>query len=100
MPLQGLIITCASAAATSDLALLLSFWRVPRRGKRMLLIGLIFLCAVAAYESITHFIWEPRVSAAIRLDIFLIDFPLLSIGLIATAMGLWQLLNDSAKRQT
>ena len=41
------------------------------------------LFAVAGYESYVTFVWEKTVSAAIRLDIFVIDFPIMFISIIA-----------------
>ena len=35
------------------------------------------LFVVAGYESYMSFVWEKTVSAPIRLDIFVIDFPLM-----------------------
>ena len=41
------------------------------------------LFAVAGYESYMSFVWEKTVSAAIRLDIFVIDFSIIFISIIA-----------------
>jgi hypothetical protein len=41
------------------------------------------LFAVAGYESYMSLVWEKTVSAAIRLDIFVIDFPIMFISIIA-----------------
>ena len=41
------------------------------------------LFAVAGYESYMTLVWEKTVSAPIRLDIFVIDFPIMFISIIA-----------------
>ena len=45
------------------------------------------LFAVAGYESYMSLVWEKTVSAAIRLDIFVIDFPLMFISIIAGVLA-------------
>jgi hypothetical protein len=55
--------------------------RLVPRPSRLLAGGLIVL-AVAAYETYMHFVWEPSVHAPIRLDIFIVDVPLIVVGLI------------------
>ena len=45
------------------------------------------LFAVAGYESYMTFVWEKTVSAAIRLDIFVIDFPLMFISISAGVLA-------------
>jgi len=45
------------------------------------------LFAVAGYESYISFVWEKTVSAAIRLDIFEIDFPIMFISIIAGVLA-------------
>ena len=46
------------------------------------------LFAVAGCESYMSFVWEKTVSAPIRLDIFVIDFPLIFIS-ISAGMLAW-----------
>ena len=41
------------------------------------------LFAVAGYESYMTLVWEKTVSAAIRLDILVIEFPTMFISIIA-----------------
>ena len=43
--------------------------------------------AVAGYESYMSLVWEKSVSAAIRLDIFVIDFPIILISIIAGVLA-------------
>ena len=45
------------------------------------------LFAVAGYESYMSFVWEKTVSAAIRLDIFVIDFPIMFISIVAGVLA-------------
>ena len=45
------------------------------------------LFAVAGYESYMTLLWEKTVSAAIRLDIFVIDFPIMFISIIAGVLA-------------
>ena len=45
------------------------------------------LFAVAGYESYMSFVWEKTVSAPIRLDIFVIDFPLMFISISAGVLA-------------
>ena len=45
------------------------------------------LFAVAGYESYMTFVWEKTVSAAIRLDIFVIDLPIIFISIIAGVLA-------------
>jgi hypothetical protein len=42
---------------------------------------------VAGYESYMTLVWEKTVSAAIRLDIFVIDFPIMFISIIAGVLA-------------
>ena len=45
------------------------------------------LFAVAGYESYMTFVWEKTVSAAIRLDIFVIDLPIIFISIIGGVLA-------------
>jgi hypothetical protein len=57
--------------------------RVTGSGRRWtLLLAAFALFAVAGYESYMFLVWEKSVSAAIRLDIFVIDFPIMLISII------------------
>jgi hypothetical protein len=53
---------------------------VPRPS--LLLAGGSIVLVAAAYESYMHVVWEPSVHAPIRLDIFIVDVPLIVVGLI------------------
>jgi hypothetical protein len=56
------------------------------KGKALLGFSILDLTVVAGYEMYMHFIWEKTVHTAIRIDVFLIDLPLLVLG-IATAIA-------------
>ena len=45
------------------------------------------LFAVAGYESYMTFVWEKTVSAAIRLDIFVIDLPIMFTSIIVGVLA-------------
>lgn len=55
-------------------------WRVRR--PLLLLVGALMLCAAACYEAYMHFLWEPTVHAPIRLDVFVVDLPLMLLGVL------------------
>jgi len=62
--------------------------RVSGSGRRWtLLLAAFALFAVAGYESYMSLVWEKSVSAAIRLDIFVIDFPIMLISIIAGVLA-------------
>jgi hypothetical protein len=62
--------------------------RVSGSGRRWtLLLAAFALFAVAGYESYMSLVWEKTVSAAIRLDIFVIDFPIMLISIIAGVLA-------------
>jgi len=71
--------------------------RVTGSGRRWtLLLAAFALFAVAGYESYMSLVWEKSVSAAIRLDIFVIairldifviDFPIMFISIIAGVLA-------------
>ncbi len=62
--------------------------RVTGSGRRWtLLLAAFGLFAVAGYESYMSLVWEKSVSAAIRLDIFVIDFPIMLISIIAGVLA-------------
>ncbi len=62
--------------------------RVTGSGRRWTLrLAALGLFAVAGYESYMSLVWEKSVSAAIRLDIFVIDFPIMFISIIAGVLA-------------
>jgi hypothetical protein len=62
--------------------------RVTGSGRRWtLLLAAFALFAVAGYESYMSLVWEKSVSAAIRLDIFVKDFPIMLISIIAGVLA-------------
>ena len=83
-PQQIIIVVCACLA--------MMFSVVSRRlvgnGRRWtLLLPACGLFAVSGYESYMSFVWEKTVSAAIRLDIFVIDFPIMFVSIIAGVLA-------------
>jgi hypothetical protein len=56
-------------------------------GRWTLLLAAFGLFAVAGYESYMTLVWEKTVSAAIRLDILVIDFPIMFISIIAGVLA-------------
>ena len=40
------------------------------------------LGAAAGYETYMHFVWEPTVHAPIRLDVFVLELPLMLLGVV------------------
>jgi hypothetical protein len=62
--------------------------RLAGNGRRWtLLLAAFGLFALAGYESYMTIVWEKTVSAAIRLDIFMIDFPIMFISIIAGVLA-------------
>ena len=60
--------------------------RVPGTGRRMvLLLAASGLFAVVGYEWYMSAVWEKTVSAPIRLDVLVIDFPIMGISIVAGA---------------
>jgi hypothetical protein len=83
-PQQIIIVVCASLAMMFSVVSRL----LVGNGRRWtLLLAACGLFAVAGYESYMSFVWEKTVSAAIRLDIFVIDFPLMFISMIAGVLA-------------
>jgi hypothetical protein len=83
-PQQIIIVVCACLA--------MMFSVVSRRvvgngGRWTLLLAAFGLFAVAGYESYMTLVWEKTVSAAIRLDILVIDFPIMFISIIAGVLA-------------
>jgi len=62
--------------------------RLIGNGRRWTLLLAVFgLFAVAGYESYMSLVWEKTARAAIRLDIFVIDFPIMFISIIAGVLA-------------
>lgn len=62
--------------------------RLVGNGRRWtLLLAAFGLFAVAGYEYYMSFLWEKTVSAAIRLDLLVIDFPLMFTPIIAGVLA-------------
>jgi hypothetical protein len=76
--MQWLIILIALATAVW-FAILLA--KSPRGRRGLLIFSVLDLVGVAAYETYMHAIWEKSVHAPIRLDIFVVDLPLLIFGI-------------------
>jgi hypothetical protein len=81
---QIIIVVCACLA--------MMFAVVSRRlvgnGRRWtLVLAACGLFAVAGYESYMTLVWEKTVSAPIRLDIFVIDLPIMCISIIAGVLA-------------
>jgi hypothetical protein len=73
--------------------------RLGGNGRRWtLLLAAFGLFSVVGYESYMSFVWEKKVSAAIRLDIFVIDFPIMLISIIAGVLA-WSKKQGNLKEQ-
>jgi uncharacterized membrane protein len=55
--------------------------------RKVLLLAASGLFAVVGYESYMSAVWEKTVSAPIRLDIFVIDFPVMFISIFAGVLA-------------
>ena len=83
-PQHIIIVVCACLA----IMFLVLSRRLSGNGRRWtLLLAAFGLFAVATYESYMSLVWEKTVSAPIRLDIFVIDFPVMLISIIAGALA-------------
>jgi hypothetical protein len=68
----------------------------PRGRRGLLIFSVLDLVGVAAYETYMHAIWEESVHAPIRLDIFLVDLPLLILGIASGIAGMYRTKSSSA----
>ena len=68
----------------------------PRGRRGLLIFSVLDLVAVAAYETYIHAIWEKSVHAPIRIDIFLLDLPLLILGFASGIAGMYRTKSPSA----
>jgi hypothetical protein len=83
-PQQIIIVVCACLAMMFSVV----SRRLDGNGRRWtLLLAACGLFAVAGYESYMSFVWEKTVSAPIRLDILVIDFPLMFISISAGVLA-------------
>ena len=81
---QIIIVVCACLATMFSVV----SRRLVGNGRRWtILLAAFGLFAVAGYESYMTLVWEKTVSAAIRLDIFVIDFPIMFISIIAGVLA-------------
>ena len=81
---QIIIVSCVCLALIFSLA----SRRVSGNGRRWtLLLAAFGLFAAAAYESYMSLVWEKKVSAAIRLDIIVFEFPIILISIIAGVLA-------------
>jgi hypothetical protein len=85
--MQGLIILIAVATAVWFAAVLA---RSPRGRRGLLTFSVLDLVGVAAYETYMHAIWEKTVHAPIRIDVFVIDLPLLILGIVSGIAGMYR----------
>lgn len=56
--------------------------------RRFLIFAIVDLVALAVYEIYMYAIWEKTVHAPIRLDVFILDLPLLCLGLVLGIVGM------------
>jgi hypothetical protein len=85
--MRWLIILIALATAVW-FAILLA--KLPRVRGGLLLFSVLDLVGVAAYETYMHAIWEKSVHAPIRIDIFVVDLPLLILGIASGIAGMYR----------
>ncbi len=85
--MQGLIILTALATAVA-FSVALAKSRPGRRG--LLTFSVVGLVGVAGYETYMFAIWEKTVHAPIRIDILVLDLPLLMLGLMAGIVGIYR----------
>jgi hypothetical protein len=79
VPIQDVLIATSLICASGFLWGYLK-WRVRR--PLLLLVAAIMLGADAGYETYMHFVWEPTVHAPIRLDLFVLELPLILLGVL------------------
>jgi len=59
-------------------------------GKALLGFSIVDLIFVAGYEIYIDFFWGKTVHAAIRMDIFLVDLPMLALGVATGVAGIYR----------
>ena len=91
--MQWLIVLIALATAIW-FAILLA--KSPRGRRGLLIFSVLDLVGVAAYETYMHAIWEKSVHAPIRIDIFVVDLPLLILGIASGIAGMYRTKSSRA----
>jgi hypothetical protein len=84
---QGLIILIALATAVW---FAMGLAKSPHGRRGLLTFSVLDLVGVAAYETYMHAIWEKSVHAPIRIDIFVVDLPLLILGIATGIAGMYR----------
>lgn len=64
--------------------------------RRFLIFAIVDFVVVAVYEIYMYAIWEKTVHAPIRLDVFVLDLPLLCLGLVLGIVGIIRLRKRAA----
>jgi hypothetical protein len=93
--MQWVIILIALATAVW-FAILLG--KSPRGRRGLLIFSVLDLAGVAAYEIYMHAIWEKSVHAPIRIDIFVVDLPLLILGIASGIAGMYRTKASGAQQ--
>ena len=91
--MQWPIVLVALATAIS-FAILLA--KSPRGRRGLLIFSVLDLVGVAAYETYMIAIWEKSVHAPIRIDIFVVDLPLMILGIASGIAGMYRTKSSSA----
>lgn len=83
--LEVIIITVAMVSSAG----LLFVYAKASPGRRTLLVfAIVDLVSVAGYEIYMYTHWEKTVHAPIRLDVFVLELPLLCLGLVSGIVGI------------
>jgi hypothetical protein len=88
---QGLTILIALATAVW---FAIGLAKSPRGRRGLLTFSMLDLVGVAAYETYMHAIWEKSVHAPIRIDVFVIDLPLLILGIATGIVGIYRSMSS------
>jgi hypothetical protein len=83
-----MLVIAVALIAAMGFSLVLAKSQFGRRG--FLIFSVIDLVAVAGYEIYMHAVWEKSVHAPIRLDILVLDVPLLALGIVAGVVGTYR----------
>ena len=68
-------------------------------GRALLSFSIVDFIFVAGYEIYMHFVWEKTVHAAIRMDISLIELPMLALGIATGVAGIYRATRRLNKTQ-